>query len=463
MDHFFKQVDAFRTSKFKDIYLDGSISGGFMTMIAYFIMGSLFFCEMWAYLSPRMLTEISMDMHQADLLEIHFDITMHKLPCSAADVIVWDTFRESPLPITSKSVTKTNINHVGDELGVHDDENDPVYLVEHTEDHPELDTDWDTSSPVFEKLHFEDVVRYHDFTFINFYAEWCVHCRQFSPIWNETEMTTDKMVFKDGDSNRVIVKQLRINCVDFPTICREQNIRWYPSIRLYKRDLSFDNYGGDRQKDPLLAYLSSAIGNSHHIVNKDHSIHDEGCRLEGAIRTLRVPGEFHIQAKAGSVDLEPSMTNVSHTVHSLVFLDDGESFLNFLTNNQGAVPPEVMDNAQPFSGKTFIANNMHEAPQHYLQVVSTIFQLPRQKPLVIYQASAQSQIKMEKVEKIPQAKFSYTLSPMSVIIKQDPVPLYEFLTQISAIIGGTYTVISLIHSTYDTVSKTYKNKMGVLD
>jgi len=458
---FIKNVDAFRSLPTE--LTEATLSGGWMSLLAYLVMALLFICELHAFLTPKTTTTITMDIHQAEMMEIHFDITMHKLPCSAADVIVWDQFRETPLPITSKSVTKRNIDFIGNEVGVHEDADHIAdFLVHHDTDHPEYDQDWDKSSDAFSKFHFDDVIKYHDFTFVNFYAEWCAHCRQFAPLWNKTEVATDKMVFKDGDGNRVIAKLMRINCVEFPTVCRDQGIRWYPSLRLYKRDGSFTPFKGDRQQEVIIDYLQQAIRNSHHIVNKDHTIHEEGCRLEGAIRTLRVPGEFHIQAMEKSVDLEPAMTNVSHTVHSLIFLDDGQSFIEFLSTHESQIPGEVLRNAQPFAGKSFIAFDHHDAPQHYVQVVSTVFDLKGSETVTIYQTSSQSQIKKEFPNAVPQAKFTYQLSPMSVRVHHEHVPLYEFMTQIFAIIGGTYTVISLIHGFLGTFTRRYKTNIGKL-
>merc|ERR1719483_353443 len=76
-------------------------------------------------------------------------------------------------------------------MGVHEDDNSADILVQHTDEHPELDMDWDHTSEAFKKMRFEDVIRYHDFTYVNFYADWCVHCRQFAPLWNASEQLAD--------------------------------------------------------------------------------------------------------------------------------------------------------------------------------------------------------------------------------------------------------------------------------
>jgi len=459
---FIRKMDGFRSLPAE--LTEASLSGGWMSIMAYCIMAFLFASELMAFLSPKTVTSISMDVHQHDLLEIHFDITMHKLPCSAADVQIWDTFREQPLQVESKSLTKTKIDFGGNEMGVHED--DPHYLVEHKEEHPEFDLDWDKTSEQFKNMHFNDIIKYHDFTFINFYADWCIHCRNFAPHWKKIENETDAKnagdKYKDGDGNAVIAKMLRINCVEFPSICREQGIRWYPSMRLYKVDKSFVPFKGERQEDVVRTFLLDAIKNSHHIVNKDHKVHEEGCRLEGAIRTLRVPGEFHIQAKDKKVELEPAMTNVTHTVNSLIFLDDGEKFVGFLKKFEHLVPTDVLINAQPFSGQTFVAEKVHDAPQHYISVVSTIFDFDGYDPLTIYQTSSQSHIKKEFAQSVPQAKFSYSLSPMSVKLTNESMPIYVLLTQIFAIIGGTYTVISLLNGFVGTVALRYKTNIGKL-
>jgi len=46
---------------------------------------------------------------------------------------------------------------------------------------------------------------------------------------------------------------------------------------------------------------------------------------------------------------------------------------------------------------------------------------------------------------VPQAKFSYDLSPVEVIVTKGERRWYDFLTSILGIIGGTYSSIALAH------------------
>lgn len=51
------------------------------------------------------------------------------------------------------------------------------------------------------------------------------------------------------------------------------------------------------------------------------------------------------------------------------------------------------------------------------------------------------------VEDVPEAKFSYEISPMAVIVKKTGRRWYEFVTSLFGILGGTFTVVGLLDST----------------
>lgn len=61
-----------------------------------------------------------------------------------------------------------------------------------------------------------------------------------------------------------------------------------------------------------------------------------------------------------------------------------------------------------------------------------------------YQMLSQSQIMHYNEMEVPEAKFSYDLSPMAVLISSKGRRWYDFVTSVFAIIGGTFTVVGLI-------------------
>lgn len=57
---------------------------------------------------------------------------------------------------------------------------------------------------------------------------------------------------------------------------------------------------------------------------------------------------------------------------------------------------------------------------------------------------------------MPEARFSYDLSAMSVVLTRKGKPLYEFITSVCAIIGGTFTVMGLVAGILNVLFKTKK-------
>merc|ERR1719456_2185179 len=89
-----------------------------------------------------------------------------------------------------------------------------------------LDSDWVSSSDVFKHQDFHEVVKAHDYMLVNFYADWCSHCRDFHPTWVKmADRISDKMQFQDSDGKMSTVKMLKVNCVVYETACTEEQIQ----------------------------------------------------------------------------------------------------------------------------------------------------------------------------------------------------------------------------------------------
>jgi hypothetical protein len=250
-----------------------------------------------------------------------------------------------------------------------------------------------------------------------------------------------------------------MNCVDFGEVCQKVQIQAFPSIRLYKKDGTFESFRQKRSIEAIDEFLRNTIKSSHLIVSKHHAIFSEGCQVSGQMFVPRVPGHFQLQADAhsGDVAVNPALTNVSHAVNHFSFGNKPLGFIpmSFLTG----VPKDVVAHLNPLDGKRFIAERFHEAPQHYLKVVSTHIE---KRAAPFYQMTHTDRIRKLRKDKnmVPQARFTWDFSPMSIKVTTKTKKWYEFVTSLFAILGGTYTIVEIFSGAVDTAVTTVKDALG---
>lgn len=444
--HWLAKYDVFRSVP-KDL-AEGSPSGMVMTLMAAIACVTLFLCEVTAFMTAKLSTRIVVDSNQDSTLRINFDVHMFDLACDHVTIGVWDALGNDRENVT-KNVQKQRIDHKGARRGHPYSEDELVELdfsdASFTkEEKAELDADWSSSSDSFKHSDFQQVVEAHDFTMVNFYADWCHHCRQFIGTWSKFEDAVNSgegnNVLKDADGVAANVRVLKINCVDFEETCQEQRVGGFPTVRFYRRagkPNEWDEYSGPRTVDALNSFARSKVGARHlHSGAAYHDIFSEGCRLSGFLEVARVPGTVHFQAvHPKDKNLNLAFTNVSHTVHHFSF---GEAPRRSIT----ALPGEYKRHVNPFDGQTYVANKFHMAPQHFIKVVHTRFEWSN---LRSYQQTHQWSVRTMNRKSVPQAKFSYDLSPVEVVVTKGERRWYDFLTSLLGIIGGTYSMIAVAH------------------
>jgi len=442
----------------------GTLTGGFFTAFAYALLVLLLIAEVAAFVRTTYTTNIVMDANNEALMQINFDITLFDLPCKYLKVGVWDKFGEKKMnstdafhymPIDHKGWSR-GVSYTKEEISVLEQADARTDVTD--AEKKELDADWSSTDDHFKHQDFDTAITFHDFTLVNFFAEWCIHCQKFSPTWMEAaDKVSDKMSFTNGQGLEVKVKFLKMNCVGFSEHCKQAQIAAFPSLRLYKRDGSFEVFQQKRTIDNIISFLTTTIRNSHHIVAQHHAIFNEGCQVMGTLRVPRVPGHFHLQAEAfGDVNVNPAITNVSHRVNHLSFGDKEAKYWA----KRNSIPTDMIEHMTPLDGKTFVVDRFHEAPQHYLKVVST--HAPNKKE-VFYQMTHTDRVrKLSRSggDSAPQARFTYDFSPMSVVLRASSRKWYEFLTSLFAILGGTYTIIELTSGAVDTVGTAVKEALG---
>ncbi len=244
----------------------------------------------------------------------------------------------------------------------------------------------------------------------------------------------------------------------------------FPTLRWFNgKQVALPDYRNDRTVDALMDHLRVKLKTENHLnslphhaqqAHRDMTKQDDhpGCQMTGFLLVNRVPGNFHIEARSNFHNLNPVMANLSHTVHSLSF---GQIMSKRVRSMTKSIPEELFSDklTSPIDGGIYMNEDLHTAYHHYLKVVSTHFGSGfsyGSNSLISYQMVESSQIMKYDAEDIPEARFTYDLSPMAVVVSKKGKKWYEFVTSMCALIGGTFTVVGLISSFLSVILKAGK-------
>ncbi|KRZ12390.1 Endoplasmic reticulum-Golgi intermediate compartment protein 3, partial [Trichinella zimbabwensis] len=171
-----------------------------------------------------------------------------------------------------------------------------------------------------------------------------------------------------------------------------------------------------------------------------HSL-NQGCHVYGWLEVSKVTGNFHIAPGSSVKDvhvhvhnlhqLGPSAFNTSHTIKHFSF---GQSF-----------PGKKF----PLDGETVIANKGGVMVHYFVKIVPTVYVDLKQNRLLTHQFSvtkSKLDIDVNSPDGLPGFFVSYEFSPLMVQLNEKEKPFTHFLTDICVIVGGVFTVASLIDS-----------------
>jgi hypothetical protein len=334
-----------------------------------------------------------------------------------------------------------------------------------------------------------------------------IQCRDLAPTWETLaeimdaashEIATEKSEGRHhewSDEEYQHAKKVhqpvmiaKVDCVSHQALCRAQNIRAYPTLRLFVNGEPSEDYRMHRTVIEMADWLDAKESelqkkvdsgdisvqgkvaeaarkrmeasaeekdwagkvNLHRIKNNKRDWNDEdhpGCQISGHIMVDRVPGNFHIQARSNHHDLVPHMTNVSHVIHHLTI---GEPMVYRMIENKNVkVPSDVENKLAPMDDNVYVTTGLHEAFHHYLKVITTDIDglsTARGRKMKAYQIVQNSQLAMYRNDIVPEAKFIYDLSPISVEYKKRGRHWYDYFTSLMAIIGGTFTMVGMLEA-----------------
>lgn len=454
-----RDVDFYRKIP-KDL-TEGTTHGSILSICAVLFMLILFIAELWAFLTMSIVTNVIIDSSTDSLLRINFNITVMDMPCEFAMIDVVDVLGTRSENIT-KNINKWQVDSAGIRRN-YEGRNLEQKDLEHDEHHDMvlLSKNGLHAVPVDESS-YEGWLNTHSYTFVNFYAPWCIWCQRLEPVW---EAFAERI-----EVESLPISIIKVDCVANKRLCMDEHIQAFPSLRLFKgRLVQPPDYRSDRTVDAMTEFVKAKLSLDKEISKlsvKEQEVHHEkmeaeredhpGCLMSGFLLVNRVPGNFHIEARSKNHNLNPVMANISHVVNHLSF---GPILPASAIKRLNVIPDEyfTLDSTQPMDDNIYANSKLHQAYHHYLKVVSTHLDIGgRSKPIHAYQMVQSSQIMQYSEDEIPEARFSYDLSPMSVKVERKGKHWYEFITSISALIGGTFTVVGLLSGFLNMIFKSKK-------
>ena len=198
----FRDIDFYRQIP-KEL-TEKSTHGTILSICASVFMLVLFVAELWAFLSMQISTNVVIDPNTDSMLRINFNITIMDLPCEFAMIDVVDVLGTRNDNVT-KNVNKWQI----DEKGVrrnYEGRNLEQKDLAHDEHHDleQLHSNGIHAVPI-DQTNFDGWIASHHYTFVNFYAPWCIWCQRLEPVW---EAFAERV-----EADRLPVSIVKVDCV----------------------------------------------------------------------------------------------------------------------------------------------------------------------------------------------------------------------------------------------------------
>ncbi|KAF9417751.1 Endoplasmic reticulum-Golgi intermediate compartment protein 3 [Podila epigama] len=188
---------------------------------------------------------------------------------------------------------------------------------------------------------------------------------------------------------------------------------------------------------------------------------NQGCRLHGSLTVNKVAGNFHIAPGR-------SFQRGAMHVHDIQqYIQHGLDFSHHIKSlSFGAKVPNVFN---PLDGQKVEGAEGLFMFQYYAKVVGTRYQYlnkaavhTNQYSVTQFDRNLQQKDAYGNIQPgngLPGVFFNFDISPMLVIQKEERKSFSSFLTGVCAIVGGIFTVASLIDSVIWRAERTLKRKM----
>jgi thiol-disulfide isomerase/thioredoxin len=261
--------------------LEGTRRGSILSTVAVVSMATLFFLETKAFLSSSLKTSLALDGNTDPQVRVNFNITMMDLKCDFATIDVVSVLG------TQQNVTQHVQKFPIDQYGVRQ-----RYQQRNRQQHDVQLFDA-TIEETIEELHengehaqsldadlLDEVLEYNTYAFIDFFANWCSHCRDLAPTWETLAEVMHQVAeervesaheakhghrehhYSDEDYAEAVAVELpvfigKIDCVEHQELCMQRSIRAYPTLKFFVDGVEKGDYLGHRTVVELAHFIES--------------------------------------------------------------------------------------------------------------------------------------------------------------------------------------------------------------
>lgn len=450
---FIKNLDFYRTLQ-TDIR-EKTNAGGAISLVAAGLMAVLFLAETSSYIQGTAVNSITIDdhdnlSHTAGAFWVNFDITFPSLTCDHISVDVEDRMGSRIFDI-QKNVEKIPLDKEGAESAIVSDNHHFAAKSDHVsmQELQEVIENEDifTASNETVKLDIENFqawVESHEWALVAFRVDWCPWCQMLGPVWKSAAAVLGKRAESTN------VKLATVECTQHMDLCKKAGVVAFPTIRLFHQGKHVPpDYKGKRTVSDLVHFAENAA-NAKQEAEKaganatDVHRSDVGCTVVGHLFVHKVPGRIQFSLKSDQHTFNREFVNFTHQVHHLSFNDIPETEEEM---EKIMLDHDIQDKVSKWLSRVFQSHTKHSSHEHYLKVVEYEYKsrgFGWAGASRVYEHSISSHTYATDAH-LPSVKFHYDLSPMQVTVEYKSRPWYHFVTMVCALVGGTYSIMSVIN------------------
>jgi protein disulfide-isomerase-like protein len=498
-----RSLDAYR--KLPRDLSESTLCGALLTALAALAVAFLVGGEARAYLTADTTTTVVVDKSlNGDVLPINFQIEFPQLSCAFATLDISNAMGSHSLNVDgmstlgAKSIRKVRLDAQGQRLGPYVDRAGPVFKASDPaflkleseaietvndpdaaeylyEDEDVLDALQVYHSDEVSPDNFHEIVNSAELVMVAFMAEWCAWCKMLKPIWHHTAGELSKQYSPEQ------VVLANVDCVAHEKFCSAENVQGFPTIRVYRKGSGgkAETYAGDRTTEGVTKFVQGILSapdaqtsdadraraaRNERIALSQVVKHEEeevGCLIDGHVLVKKVPGALLFGAHAVGHSFSNVHLNLSHVINHLSFghvLTDADlKDVHAVLRGPEGEPWHKW--SARFLETPFTAATDNVTFEHYVNVVLQTVERGEYS-IDVYDTTAHStQFQSDSQASV---RVAFVPSPFQVVVEAKYQPLAQFLTNLMAIVGGVFTIASLLDRVVWNTQQLVKKNIGKL-